>query len=139
MYLRDYLRIRRGNRHLFTQLFLTGECPETNYSLVSGMWGAPTQFLQESEDAFPTAEHFVLVGEHTTVGVKVGNIWAMRNGHNKGTSNYIVFDGERWYSRNDMHKVIELIKILTSKDLPLLIGAVSEANLRAFEMRLKGG
>lgn len=141
MYLRDYLRIRRGNRHLFAQLFLTGECPETNYSLELGTvtLGAPTQFMQETEDAFPSAEHFVLVGKHTTVGVKVDNIWAMRNGNNKGSSNYIVFDGKSWYSRTDMKEVIELLKILTSKDLPLLLGAVSEANLKLYEERLKGG
>ena len=147
----DYNRITRKNRGLFTQLFLSGSCPESGYTLGADPHTHPHTYPRELVPAikslYPQAQTWGLWGRHSTVVVEVLtenlHLWIMRNAHNRGSNNLVIFDAltKRYYFRTSREQIVELLQILYGdrNQLPLLIGTVHKSNQRVFEERLKGG
>jgi hypothetical protein len=139
-----YLRFRRRDRGALAQLLTTGVSPECLYRLEPGL--SPVvktgSFYAAATKLFPQTEPFTLIGYFPTVAVRINNIWAFRNGDNRSSSNFLIYDDthKSFHSRTNLFEVIEFIQILhvDRHELPLLMGKVFPKNQPVFEQRLKG-
>jgi len=145
----------------FRRVFNTGSGYRIALEFISSVPGSPLvpkcPFKKNMEATWPNLSWYKLIpaeGElypnrncfpkrHAVARLetKQGIFWAMRNGINKGRYNMVVYSVKHnrfWYEYN-IAKTIKLLQILSTDDLPMLVGqALSPKHLTLLEQRLKG-